>query len=148
MMGCGNLVRTSAWRQVGGYEGAFFLYRNDTDLALKLLAAGHDVYFDPTWIVWHDSPAAAHKSERWLYYATRNWGWLARRHGRGFTKYLGTLAGFAWASRQAGLSPKRQWRALNGALASLRCAPPKLPDVCKVSGKHFARLVRRQASRS
>src|SRR5207253_932781 len=40
VMGCGNLVRTDAWRAVGGYEEGFFLYRNDVDLALKLLAAG------------------------------------------------------------------------------------------------------------
>jgi GT2 family glycosyltransferase len=148
IMGCGNLVRTDAWHKVGGYEGTFFLYRNDTDLALKLLAAGYDVWFEPTWIVWHDSPAAAHKSERWLYFATRNWGWLARRHGRGFTKYLGMLAGFAWASRLAGLSLKRQWKVLGGAAASLRHAPPHLPAACKSDGKAFATLVRRQASRS
>ena len=32
-MGCANLVRRTAWNEVGGYESAFFLYRNDADLA-------------------------------------------------------------------------------------------------------------------
>jgi len=41
MMGCGNLIRMDAWRRVEGYESSFFLYRNDTDLALKLLSAGY-----------------------------------------------------------------------------------------------------------
>src|SRR5690606_34605702 len=83
VMGCGNLVRRSAWQAVGGYEESFFLYRNDVDLALKLLAAGGKgggVWFDPTWVVWHDSPAAApnrRKSLRWFELATRNWIWLA-----------------------------------------------------------------------
>jgi GT2 family glycosyltransferase len=148
LMGCGNLVRTEAWRQVEGYEGRFFLYRNDTDLALKLLAAGHDVWFDPAWIVWHDSPAAAHKSERWLHLATRNWGWLARRHGRGVTKYLGMAAGYAWASRLAGLSPQRQWCVVKGAAEALRRPAPPLPQACRVDGRAFASLVRRQAVRA
>jgi GT2 family glycosyltransferase len=146
IMGCGNLIRTDAWRAVGGYESAFFLYRNDTDLALKLLSAGYDVWFDPTWIVWHDSPAAAVKSERWLYYATRNWGWLAKRHGRGATRVFGMLAGFLWAAKLAGLSPRRQWRALSGAVASVLQASPPLPASCNVDGKAFASLVRRQCT--
>jgi GT2 family glycosyltransferase len=145
-MGCGNLVRTEAWKQVGGYEGGFFLYRNDTDLALKLLSAGHDVWFDPAWIVWHDSPAAQRKSERWLRMATRNWGWLARRHGRGPSKWWGMLAGFARAACLAGLSVRRQWRVLVGAVESLRLPAPKLPEACRVDGRAFAKLAREQVA--
>jgi GT2 family glycosyltransferase len=142
-MGCGNLVRAEAWRRVEGYESRFFLYRNDTDLALKLLSAGYDVWFDPAWVVWHDSPAASRKSERWLRLATRNWGWLARRHGRGLSKWFGMLAGAAWASRQAGLSVRRQLAVVHGVLDSLQ-TPPGLPEACRVDGGPFARLVREQ----
>jgi GT2 family glycosyltransferase len=147
MMGCGNLVRRDAWRKVGGYEASFFLYRNDTDLALKILSAGYDVWFDPAWLVWHDSPAAARKNDRWLYMATRNWGWMARRHGRGLSKWLGMAAGFAWASRLAGLSMGRQLKVLKGAFESLKSPPPKLPDACRVDGKGFAALVKHQCAR-
>jgi GT2 family glycosyltransferase len=144
VMGCGNLVRRDAWDAVGGYEPSFFLYRNDTDLALKLLAAGFDVWFDPRWIVWHDSPAAARKSDRWLNLATRNWVWLARRHGRRLSKRVGMLAGVLWASRLAGLSPRRQWCVLRGMWAGLRTPPPPLPPACNVDGKAFRDLVKRQ----
>jgi GT2 family glycosyltransferase len=145
-MGCGNLVRMDAWKRVGAYESAFWLYRNDADLALKLLSAGYDVWFDPAWIVWHDSPAAARKSDRWLRTATRNWGWLAKRHGRGLSKWWGMLAGFAWASRQAGLSPSRQFCVVRGVLDAIGRPAPKLPEACRVDGLAFAKLVREQFS--
>jgi GT2 family glycosyltransferase len=144
VMGCGNLIRTDVWRAVGGYEEGFFLYRNDTDLALKLLAAGFDVWFDPAWIVWHDSPAAKIKSDRWFTLATRNWVWLARRHGRRFSKRVGALAGIAWAVRLAGWSPRRQWCVARGAWAGAWRRPPRVPEACHVDGKAFRDLVKRQ----
>ncbi len=106
VMGCGNLVRRTAWDRVGGYEPAFFLYRNDVDLALKLLGSGHRVYFDPAWVVWHETSAGAggRKSARWFELASRNWVWLCRRHGAGWTRWKAMLAGWLWAHRQAGLS--------------------------------------------
>lgn len=116
VMGCGNLVRTDAWRTVGGYEEAFFLYRNDTDLALKLLGSGMNVHADPDWIVWHDSPAAARKSERWLHLATRNWCWMCRRHGKGLAKLAAMSLGVGWAVMQAGFSASRIVRVFRGAV--------------------------------
>lgn len=121
VMGCGNLVRAEAWRAVSGYEAAFFLYRNDVDLALKLLASGRDVWFDPAWVVRHDSPPGP-KSERWLRLATRNWVWLAKRHGRGVWKWLGVIAGVAWALRLAGI--RRAGLVLGGAWEGVRVAAP------------------------
>lgn len=145
-MGCGNLIRTEVWRSVGGYEESFFLYRNDTDLALKLLAAGFDVWFDPAWVVWHDSPAAKAKSERWFTLATRNWVWLARRHGRRFSGRIGLLAGVAWAVRLAGLSLRKQWCVLKGATAGTLKSPPRVPPACHIDGKAFRDLVKRQVA--
>jgi GT2 family glycosyltransferase len=143
-MGCGNLVRLDAWRKVGGYEERFFLYRNDTDLGLKLLGAGYDVWFNPEWVVWHDSPAAAEKSRRWLHLATRNWGWMARRHGRRLSRMLGMAAGFAWASRLAGISPARQWAVMRGVWEGTFQPAPPVPAACVVDGAAFRELLKVQ----
>lgn len=146
VMGCGNLVRTRAWHAVGGYEESFFLYRNDTDLAMKLLAAGFETWADPSWIVWHDSPHAARKSDRWLDLATRNWVWLARRHARGWRLPFAIALGWAWACRHAGVSPRRlglvtrgTWHGLTGA------AHPMLPAI-QPDGTAFAELLRLQVA--
>jgi GT2 family glycosyltransferase len=129
--GCANLVRASAWRVVGGYQREFFLYRNDVDLALKFLGAGLGVAHNPAWFAWHDSPAAAKKSSRWLRLATRNWAWLARRHTpRSFlnSRTLATIAlQFAWTLRQAGLDVDRLTQACEGLREGLTTPPPALP---------------------
>lgn len=114
MMGCANLVRRELWEQVGGYRSEYFLYRNDTDLALTLLNAGYCVYFDPQWHAWHDSPVVARKSDRWLRLSTRNWIWMARRHGRGFWKLAGIVLGVTKALMHAGLSVARISQVIRG----------------------------------
>lgn len=125
VMGCANLVRRWAWSLAGGYEQDFFLYRNDTDLALKIRRLGGRVYFDPALVVWHNSPIAARKSDRWLRAATRNWIWVAKRHGHGLDTITGSLVGWLWAHRLAGLHPARHARVLAGAWDGfVRRAPP------------------------
>lgn len=146
VMGCANLVRTKAWREVGGYEERFFLYRNDTDLAMKLLATGGRVVADPAWCALHDSPAAARKSERWLHLATRNWVWLARRHGRGLAMIAGLMAGVAWAFVQAGLTWTRLAAVLRGVREGMLGPCPPLPAGVRATGDAFARLVSMQFS--
>jgi GT2 family glycosyltransferase len=141
-MGSGNLVRREAWERVGGYEEGFFLYRNDVDLALKLLGAGGGVWFDPAWVVWHDSPAAASKSLRWFELATRNWVWLCRRHGRGRWKWVGVLSGWAWAHRLAGRSARAQWKVFWGAVDGLWYRPPPVPGACVRDGAAFESMMR------
>jgi GT2 family glycosyltransferase len=145
VMGCGNLVRRAAWLESGGYEAAFFLYRNDVDLALKLLGAGWRVYFDPDWVVWHESLGARRKSDLWHRLATRNWVWLAKRHGSGIGLggWLGGLLGLLWAHRLAGLRAGLQWATLRGAAEGLRRGlPPRLGVTAPGSSPHFGRVVR------
>jgi hypothetical protein len=145
VMGCGNLIRRSAWLELGGYEAEFFLYRNDVDLALKLLGAGWRVYFDPDWVVWHESSGAARKSVRWQLLATRNWVWLAKRHGRGLGLggLLGALLGLLWAHRLAGLRVGSQWATLRGVAEGLWRGPPSPPATPgRGSQRHFGRVVR------
>ncbi len=140
-MGCGNLVRLDAWRQVGGYEAAYFLYRNDTDLALKLLGAGWDVAFDPGNRVRHDSPVIRKKTPRWFELSTRNWVWMCKRHGRGFGRVTAIVLGWLWAHRLARWSPVRHWRALKGFVSGLVRRPPRLEDAVRADGSALRRLI-------
>lgn len=147
VMGCANLVRREDWMRVGGYERSFFLYRNDVDLALKLLAAGRGVFFNPAWTAMHDSPAAARKSRRWFRLATRNWVWMARRHGRGPGHWPGALAGWLWAHRLAGLDLKAQWAALSGGWSGMFSACPPLPPTVRSTGRDWTEFMRLRVSR-
>ncbi len=141
ILGCGNLIRTEAWNATGGYEESFFLYRNDADLALKLLSAGWKVRCDPSLIVWHDSPAASRKSDRWLHLATRNWIWMTRRHAKGSDLPLGIAAGAAWAAKLAGADAGRLKRVGRGVLEGLgRAAPPLPPGVPRTGAGYRALL--------
>jgi len=128
VMGCANLVRRDAWELVGGYDESFFLYRNDCELAMRLLAAGYGVAFDPALVVWHDSPGTGRKSARWFELATRNWVVMCRRHGRGVSGVLAMLAGWAWAHRLAGLQVSLHFKALRGVVAGLRADAAR--DAC------------------
>lgn len=142
-MGCANLVRKDAWLAAGGYESAYFLYRNDTDLALTLGAMGLNVRCDPAWRAWHDSPNTGAKSERWLTLATRNWLWLCRRHARGAGFLLGVMAGLARAIMHAGVSPRRLACVGQGAWRGV-FSPAPLPRVA-ATGEAFSRhLAQRQ----
>ena len=142
VMGCCNLVRRGVWQAVGGYEEHFFLYRNDTDLAMKILAAALGVHCNPAWRCEHDSPAAAQKSVRWCRLATRNWVWLARRHGRGVRGLAGAVLGWAWAHKLSGVSLSRQWATLRGALQGWFSEPPAVPRSVRPDGRAFAALLR------
>jgi hypothetical protein len=160
VMGCGNLVRRQVWLELGGYDEEFFLYRNDADLALRMLAAsgrectdtkspagGTGVWFHPDWVVWHASQTAGRKSARWHRLATRNWVWMARRHGRGLGLggAMGLAAGWLWAHRLAGWHLGAQIQTLVGGLTGLMRRSPRLGS--RTSGtdaRPFLRLVRLQ----
>lgn len=140
-MGCLNLVRTSSWRAVGGYDPGFFLYRNDTDLALKLLARGDDVLFNPAWFGFHDSPHIGRKNRRWFRLSTRNWTWMSRRHGRGASKLRGAALGWARAHLLARLSIRAHAATLRGLAEGVFFPPPELPPGMKPDGTHYRRLI-------
>lgn len=142
VMGCANVIRREAWLRVGGYEPAFFLYRNDVDLALKLLGAGYDIHFDPAWAVLHDSPGFDRKSHTWFELATRNWIWLARRHGRGWPALAGPLLGWLWAHRTSRLDWRAHCATLRGLWQGISHTPPPVPTSVNADGKPYRDLVR------
>ena len=143
VMGCANLVRRADWLAAGGYEERFFLYRNDTDLAMKLLSMGRGVHFDSTWIALHDTAAGAgsRKSTRWHRMATRNWMWVCRRHGRGVQAATAAMMGWAWAHVLAGLSPSRQWATVRGGLEGVTGQAPALPEKVGADGSALRALI-------
>ena len=138
VMGCGNLVRKEAWHRVGGYCEPYFLYRNDTDLALALHTQGR-VWFDPCWVVWHDSPAATNKSPRWCHLATRNWLWMSRRHGQGSRRALAWL-GVAQAFRLAGPRPAAVLAVIRGVFEGITKTPPPTSSSSPEGWKALMRL--------
>jgi GT2 family glycosyltransferase len=124
LLGCGHILRTEDWRRVGGYESAYFLYGNDTDLALKLLGGGRGVLFRPEWVVWHDTCTAFARPDAWFRLATRNRVWTARRHAGAWWPLAAALA-CADSHRRAGLRLAAHWLAHRGAWAGFaRTAPP------------------------
>src|SRR3954451_22100965 len=57
------LVRRSAFEAIGGWDERFFLYCEDTDLCVRLQAAGHAVRFVPAATVWHVGGASSGAGE-------------------------------------------------------------------------------------
>jgi GT2 family glycosyltransferase len=129
-LGAGSLVRADRWAAAQGYEPAYFLYSNDTDLALKLLALGRGrgVHFDPALRVHHDCDTVEPRPARWFRFAARNRAWTARRHIRGPRGLLYALAGIAAVARRAGLRPNLHAAALAAGVQGLTSPPPPLPD--------------------
>jgi GT2 family glycosyltransferase len=147
VMGCCNLVRRDLWLALGGYDSAYRLYRNDVELALRILSTGMGVRFDPRWVCEHDSPAAANKSERWCRQATRNWLWLCRRHGRGGNALLSIALGWAMAHRHAGVRLAAQKAVMQGVIEGLRTMPDA-PGWFRRDDRHLARLLRMRLGQS
>lgn len=71
--GAAAALRTSALRQVGGFDGSLFLYYEDTDVSWRLRAAGWDVRYEPRAVAWHRHAASSDvASPLFRYYNTRN----------------------------------------------------------------------------
>jgi N-acetylglucosaminyl-diphospho-decaprenol L-rhamnosyltransferase len=81
LSGACMLVRRSAFEQVGGFDEGFFLYCEDTDLCVRLRAAGHGLRFEPSAVVQHVGGASAPRSAT-LVVAARSRVRYARKHYR------------------------------------------------------------------
>jgi GT2 family glycosyltransferase len=81
------LLRTSAFREVGGFDDKhFFLHGDDVDLSWRLRLAGWRIRHAPGAAVFHDKRPAAHgsiePSDTETYHSLRGRLLLARRYGR------------------------------------------------------------------
>ena len=74
--GAGAGFRSSVLLQVGGYSDCFFLYWNEMDLALRVLAAGYSICWDDGIIALHKYSPTNRSSLRAPFYYTRNLYWI------------------------------------------------------------------------
>lgn len=51
--GCCLLMRTLAFRHIGGFDESFFLFYEDDDLCLRMQTAGFECLFEPAANAWH-----------------------------------------------------------------------------------------------
>lgn len=92
-VGCGHAIRRSAFERAGGFDERLFFCEEELDLALKLLASGHEIVYDPGATVLHK--VAPEARVRWdggrFYYQTRNALYLDFKYYRslGRTSLLG-----------------------------------------------------------
>jgi len=59
--GAAVAVRREAWQQIGGFDPAFFMYFEDTDLCIRLRKAGWSIWFTPDAKVHHRVGASSDK---------------------------------------------------------------------------------------
>jgi GT2 family glycosyltransferase len=81
------LVRTPAFREVGGFDDEyFFLHCDDVDLSWRLRLVGWRVRHEPSAVVFHDKRPAAHGSieptDTEVYHSLRGRLLLTRRYAR------------------------------------------------------------------
>jgi N-acetylglucosaminyl-diphospho-decaprenol L-rhamnosyltransferase len=84
------VIRRAAWRQVGGFDPAYFMYNEDVDLNVRLRRAGWRVVFLPDALIRHHLGASSRADWR-----TRARMVSAYNQSRGyyFTRYDGPEAG-------------------------------------------------------
>jgi GT2 family glycosyltransferase len=61
------LVRSDAWRSIGGFDEGFFLYFEDVDLCQRLEADGWSLAREPKAVAWHAGGVASRKVSDDLY---------------------------------------------------------------------------------
>lgn len=77
-IGCGALLKRTDWLAVGGYDKHFFLYSNETDLAIRLLSINPEnrIIYSSDIICYHSTAAANRTSGRRAFYQLRNNLWI------------------------------------------------------------------------
>lgn len=89
------MFRSSAFRDVGGFDDKFFLYYEDVDICARLWKAGWKVVLSPDITVIHDAQRASRRDPRFM-------AWHASSMTRYFFKHLGRLPR---SSRDPGAGP-------------------------------------------
>jgi GT2 family glycosyltransferase len=71
--GCAALYRRSMLQEIGGFDGEYFLYGEDSDVGLRARLAGWQCLFEPRAVVSHDYSGSAGRASRLkAFYVERN----------------------------------------------------------------------------
>jgi GT2 family glycosyltransferase len=102
----GAAVRTSAFRELGGYVESFVHAYEEPDFALRCCAAGWQVRFEPVILIRHHFTSVGRNEMRTHHRHARNECWSVIR--RCPLPFLPLVAWFRWM-RQFGYGLKRGW---------------------------------------
>ena len=91
--GCCLLLRTEAFRQIGGFDESFFLFYEDDDLCLRMQKAGFECLFEPAANAWHAGGSSSAPSLRVSFIKSFHY---ARSRHLAIRKYLGNGAGWRY----------------------------------------------------
>ncbi|QDQ26675.1 glycosyltransferase family 2 protein [Chitinimonas arctica] len=114
--GCAFMMRRSVLEQCGGFDHRFFMYEEDVELSLRVLAAGYRIRYVPAAVVRHIAQGSQGKEVQsldmfsgknpklafFVYYAARNRFITVFTHGNTRQRALFLLGFAAWFAR-AGL---------------------------------------------
>lgn len=121
--GCLLLMRTTLWRQLGGFQRRYFMYGEDNDLCLRAGKLGYRPMFTPDCEIIHLGSASAVQRESKLIQLLKGRCSIVWDHWGPFRRPIGLfllassvalrLAG-AWAKSLAGRGQEdlRRWRAV------------------------------------
>jgi N-acetylglucosaminyl-diphospho-decaprenol L-rhamnosyltransferase len=91
--GCCLLLRTEAFRHVGGFDECFFLFYEDDDLCLRMQRAGFECLFEPAANAWHVGGASSAPSARVSFVKAFHY---ARSRHLAIRRYQGDGAGWRY----------------------------------------------------
>lgn len=150
-----SACRREAFLAAGGYWPPLFIGHEGWDLALRLIAAGHDLVYTPEVRVIHLCEPSARPSSRIYYTFMRNAVWVALRNhrpGRAAASILQDLALMGFTAARAGhlgawaRGLRDAWRGRHAALATRAPLGPdayaRLDAVCRLRPPLPARILR------
>jgi GT2 family glycosyltransferase len=100
------LIRTEAWRSVGGFDEGFFMYFEDVDLCVRLAEAGWRLAYVPSAVARHVGGVASgkvvhdlYRPSQLRYYRLHRPAWEVRFLERRLCRRFGEAAVDRWSAR-------------------------------------------------
>ena len=113
------LVRRSVLDAIGGFDESFFLYCEDTDLCVRVRAAGHAVRYEPAAVARHQEGSSAPRAELAAIHARSRARYAVVHYGRLAARVEQALLALWAATHAVAAAPRRRAEA-RGYSAALR----------------------------